>query len=431
MAALVPMLAGVASAQQVGPGQSAAPSVPGSPTPVCPSSGPPSGPVPSPISMPEDFRFGVLDQVWQQIQEQYVDPQLHGLDWDGIKADYDERMLNTFDAREAYQNVSDMVALLEDPDTVFVSVLDLEASALDPTYGGIGVLVDSTAAQDPATGLRIVYVFPGSPALAAGLKPRDVILAVEGDPCARPEIIRGPVGTGVSLTVRSPGEEPRTVEVDRQRIAPSYVVTPERVPDRPRFGYLRILSMAGDSADQVEAALTSLVDQGDLSGLVLDLRHASAGELEVTRRILGSFIGGEVATLMGHDGPTPFVVEAGPLRDRLRDVPVAVLVDQGTDGEAERLAALLQSERDAVVVGQQTPGHTQIVTQTTLPEGSILQLVVGNMLLSDGTRLEGHGVIPDIVQEDDWLTQPADEDTWVRAAVRELRRSVQGSEAPE
>jgi hypothetical protein len=53
------------------------------------------------------------------------------------------------------------------------------------------------------------------------------------------------------------------------------------------------------------------------------------------------------------------------------------------------------------------------------------------MLLADGPRLEGHGVIPDIVQEDDWLTQPANEDSWVLAAVRELRRSNQGSEAPE
>jgi C-terminal processing protease CtpA/Prc len=112
-------------------------------------------------------------------------------------------------------------------------------------------------------------------------------------------------------------------------------------------------------------------------------------------------------------------------------VPVAVLVDAATDGEGERLAALLQAERDAVVVGQQTPGHTQIVTQVPLPDGSVLQLVVGGMLLADGTRLEGHGVIPDIVQEDDWLTQPANEDSWVLAAVRELRRSNQGSEAPE
>ena len=58
-------------------------------------------------------------------------------------------------------------------------------------------------------------------------------------------------------------------------------------------------------------------------------------------------------------------------------------------------------------------------------------MVVAGMLLSDGTRLEGRGVMPDIVQEDDWLIQPAAEDVWVLTAVRELRRSSQESAAPE
>jgi len=220
------------------------------------------------------------------------------------------------------------------------------------------------------------------------------------------------------------------VVVERQRIAPRYEVEPGRVPDRPRYGRLRLVSLAGDASAQVEASLAELSDQGDLAGLVLDLRHASAGDLEVTRGILGQFVGGEVATLLGRED-APFVVEAGPLRDRLRDVPVAVLVDAATDGEAERLAAILQAERGAIVVGQRTAGHTQLVTRSSLRDGSVLQMVVGGMLLSDGTRLEGHGVVPDVTREDDWLTQPADDDTWVEAAVRELRRSPGASDAPE
>lgn len=413
----------MATAQEASPGVS-----PGQA--ACPTPAPPSIAPTTAVSMPEEFRFGLLDQVWQQLRDEYVDPGMHGLDWDAVHSDFEQRMLITMDAHEAYQNIADMTALLEDPDTVFVSILDLESGALDPSYGGVGILVDSTTVTDPAGGLRVVYVFPGSPALAAGIEPRDVILAVEGDPCARPELIRGPVGTSVRLLVRSPGEEPRTVEVERQRIAPSYEVEPARVPDRPRYGLLRLVSLAGDASGQVEAALTRLLDEGDLAGLVLDLRHASAGELEVTRGILGQFVGGEVGTLVGRQD-APFVVEAGALRDRLRDVPVAVLVDAATDGEAERLAAILQAERGAVVVGERTPGHTQLVSQSSLPEGSVLQMVVGGMLLSDGTRLEGRGVIPDIERDDDWMVQPADEDAWVLAAVRELRGSSEASGSPE
>lgn len=424
LAVLAPLAGGMARAQRAAPGGASASPGPPGPGVACPTQAPPSlGPV-SPVSMPEDFRLGLLDQVWQRLRDQYVDPELHGLDWDAVKADFEGRMLITLDAREAYQHISDMVALLEDPDTLFVSALDLEATALEPTYGGIGVLVDAATVDDPSDGLRVVYVFPGGPASVAGIRPRDVILAVGGDPCARPEIIRGPVGTSVSLLVRSPDEEPRTVEVERQRIAPSYQVVAGRVPGQPRYGYLRILSLAGDASAQVQAALGQLLDQDDLAGLLLDLRHASAGELAVTREVLGSFTGGEVGTLLDHEGDAPFVVEAGPLRDRLRDLPIAVLVDEATDGEAERLAALLQSTRAALVVGQRTPGHTQIVTQATMPEGSVLQLVVGGMLLPDGTRLEGHGVIPDVAREDDWLAQPADRDAWVRAAIEGLGRAA-------
>ena len=409
-------LAGPAWAQQRPPGDDDA---------ACAALSPPPVPAPSaPLVMPEDFRLGLLDDVWQQLNGGYVDPSLHGVDWQAVHTEYAQRMLDAVNAYEAYATLAEMVGLLQDPDTFFVSALDLEGSAVDPTIGGAGILVDSATATDPAEGLRIVYVFPGSPALAAGIEPRDVILAVDGDPCARPELVRGPIGSTVSLLVRSPGEEPRTVELQRQRIAPAYEVVPERAPHARSIGYLRLLSLAGDAPDQVGAALTQLLDGDSLSGLVLDLRHASSGDPAVTTAILGQLTGGQAGMFVDRNGTTAFVVEAQGLRDQLRDIPVVVLVDAATDGEAERLAAVLQSQGRAKVVGQRTPGHTQLVQQSTLPEGSLLQMVVGGMLLPDGTRLEGHGVIPDIEMDDDWLTQPADEDTWIAAAVKELRRAA-------
>ena len=141
--------------------------------------------------------------------------------------------------------------------------------------------------------------------------------------------------------------------------------------------------------------------------------------------MLGEFVGGDVGTVVAHDGTTSYLVEAGELRDRLKTTPLVVLVDALTDGEAERLAAILQSEGRAVVIGQQTPGHTQLIQQVPLPDGSVLQMVVGGLITSDGTRVEGHGVTPDIAMTDDWLDQPADADTWVRAAVQSLRHATQ------
>jgi C-terminal peptidase prc len=423
--ATVPFVAGPAWAQQESP---AAPSAAAPAS--CPVVSPAPIPAPSaPMVMPQQFRVGLLDDVWQQLNDQYIDPAMNGVDWASVHTDYAQRIQQSVNAYQAYATLTDMVALLQDPDTFFVSSPDLQALAPDPSTGGAGVLVDATTAADPSQGLRIVYVFPGSPAEAAGIHARDVIVGVAGDPCPRSELVRGPIGSTVSLQVRSPGEATRTVDIQRQRIAPSYPVTPERAAHAKSIGYLRLLSMAGDTADQVSAALTQLLDQGNLSGLVLDLRHASAGDPAVTKAILGQFTGGAAGMLVDRNGTTPYVIEAQPLRDQLRDVPVAVLVDAATDGEAERLAAVLQAQGRAKVIGQRTAGHTQLTQQTSLPEGSLLQLVTGGMLLPDGTRLEGHGVIPDIAMEDDWLSQPAGDDTWTAAAVKELRHPSSTAQA--
>ncbi len=386
---------------------------------------PSAAPVPNPTAplvMPEDYRLQLLDSVWQQLADSYVDPGMNGLDWPALHTDYAQRILIAENAYEDYAILEEMVGLLKDPDTAFFSAQALASvPAQDPSYGGIGILVDSTSTANPEDGLRVLYVFPGGPAAAAGIAPRDAILAVGEDPCPRPDLVRGPVGTDVTLLVRSPGQEPRMIQVSRQRIAPAYPPTAMRIPGAPGIGYLRLLSLAGDDVPAaVTTALTGLLDPGPLDGLVIDLRHTSQGAPGVTTSVLGQFVGGNVGTVIAHDGETPYVVPAGELHDRLKQTPLAVLVDAQTDGEAERIAAILQAQGRAVVIGQRTPGHTQLIQQLPLPDGSLLQMVVGGLMTSDGTRVEGHGVIPDIAMTDDWLDQPADADSWVDAAVRTL-----------
>ncbi len=385
----------------------------------------------APLVMPEDYRLALLDRIWQQLADGYIDPGMNGVDWAAVHDEYAQRILQAENAWEDYAILSDMVALLNDPDTLLATAPDLAAQAVsDPTYGGIGILIDTVSATTPEDGLWVLYVFPGSPALAAGIAPRDRILAVGDDPCPRPELIRGPVGTTVDLLIRSPRAAPRTVGVERQRIAPVYEPTASRIPGHPGIGYLRLVSLAGDDAPAaVTAALSGLLAGALLEGLVIDLRHTSQGAPGVTASVLGQFVGGDVATLVTHDGRSPYAVDAGTLRDDLRDVPVVVLVDGGTNGEAERLAAILQSEGRATVVGVRTPGHTQLLQQVPLPDGSLLQLVVGGLVTSDGTRLEGHGVIPDVEMTDDWQDQTVDDDTWLQVAVRSLEGDAPGTSA--
>ena len=174
------------------------------------------------LSIPEDFRIALFDQVWEGIRDFYVDPGTNGLDWDAVGDEYARLVIATDNAHEVYQLLREMVESLDDPYTNFYAPEDLgDPEAFDPTYGGIGALLDTSAAGEDTPGLRILYVFEGGSAKDSGIGARDSIIGVEGDSCARIVDIRGPEGTDVTLTVVSPGEEPRDVTLERRRITPA------------------------------------------------------------------------------------------------------------------------------------------------------------------------------------------------------------------
>ena len=195
---------------------------------------------PDALSIPEQMRIALFENVWTGIRDFYIDPELKGLDWDAIGDQYAPLIIETDDAIQVYALLAEMVDLLEDPYTQFLSPADLgDPAAVDPTYVGIGALVDSSASADDSEGLRILYVFQGASARDAGIEARDRIIAVDGDPCARIADIRGPAGTSVTLTVVSPGEEARDVVVERRKIDPLTLPESERLGADQEVGYLR------------------------------------------------------------------------------------------------------------------------------------------------------------------------------------------------
>lgn len=178
------------------------------------------------LSMPEEFRIALFDGVWGGIRDFYVDPDTNGLDWEAVGDEYAQLVIATDNAHEVYDLLREMVEELDDPYTNFYAPEDLgNAAAYDPTYGGIGALLDTSTAGEDSPGLRILYVFDGGSAKEAGIAARDSIIGVEGDSCARIVDIRGPEGTDVTLTVISPGGTPREVTLERRRITPT--IAPE------------------------------------------------------------------------------------------------------------------------------------------------------------------------------------------------------------
>jgi carboxyl-terminal processing protease len=374
------------------------------------------------LSMPEEFRIALFDGVWQGIRDYYVDPQTNGLDWEAVGDEYARLVIATDNAHEVYQLLREMVELLEDPYTNFYAPEDLgDPEAYDPSYGGIGALLDTSAAGEDSPGLRILYVFEDGSAKDAGIAARDSIIGVEGDSCARIADIRGPEGTEVTLTVVSPGEEPRDVTLERRRITP--VIAPEvrRLEADPAVGYLQVLALSGqETVDAIEQGLTELLRGDPLEGLVLDLRASDQGAPGVVLETLTAFVEGQVGEYHSRVGNEPIEIEPSDLADDYAEVPLAVLVDGDTEADAEQLAAILQDQGRATIVGAETSGQTHGATTVDFAEGSLLQVVSYGFQLPSGETLEGVGVTPDVIVEDDWLSYPEAEDPFLLAALEAL-----------
>lgn len=379
------------------------------------------------LSIPEDFSIALFDGVWEGIRDYYVDPDTNGVDWEAVGDEYAPLVVQTDDAYEVYDLLREMVQLLDDPYTNFYAPEDLgDPETFDPSYGGIGALLDSSAAAEESDGLRITYVFDGGSAKDVGIRARDRIIAVNGSDCVRIADIRGPEGTDVTLTVVSPGEPPRDLTLDRRRIDPLILPDAHRLAADPGIGYVQILSLSGQEAiDGIEQALTKLQRGDPLEGLIIDLRASNQGAPAVVIEALRPFVEGEVGEFHSRVGNEPIEIEPDDLADDYAGVPLVVLVDGGTEADAEQLAAILQDQARATIVGQQTSGKTHGANTIDFPDGSLLQLVSFGFQLPDGRTLEGQGVTPDVPVDGDWLDYSESDDPWLLAALQVL------AEAPE
>jgi carboxyl-terminal processing protease len=371
------------------------------------------------LSMPEDFRIALFDGVWQGIRDYYVDPETNGLDWDAIGDEYAPLIIATDNAHEVYELLAEMVGRLEDPFTNYYSPEDLgEPEAVDPSYGGIGALLDNAAGED-VDGLRLIYVFADSPAARAGLAARDRIVAVRGDPCVRIADIRGPEGTDVTITIVSPQEAPREVTLTRQRVAPTILPEARRLADDPRVGYLRVIALSDQVAiDGIAEALEGFVADEPIEALVLDLRASDQGAPRVMTELLRTFVSGDVGAFHSRVGDEPIELEVNDLADDYAGMPLVVLVDERSEAEAEQVAAIVQDQGRATVIGAQTSGQTHGAQTVDFPDGSLLQVVTFGFQLPDGRTLEGTGVTPDVEVTADWLDYPEGEDPFLVEALR-------------
>ncbi len=314
-----------------------------------------------------------------------------------------------------------MVDALGDPHTSYMDPFELQQSnlSLEGEYEGIGAWVDTTT-DDYVT---IIAPMEGSPAEAAGLQTGDKVIAVDGmdmtgvDGDVVISYILGPEGTTVVLTIEREGEpEPFDVSIVRSHIiVPS--VESKMLPGN--IGYIQLFQFGSDSADEMHKALESLMAQNP-SGLILDLRNDGGGYLDTAVSITSEFLDeGVVLYEEYNDGSLQtYEVRGGGLAT---DIPLVILVNQGTASASEILAGAIQDYGRGQLVGETTfgKGSVQISRLLSNDQGA-LRITIAHWLTPNERLIHGVGLEPDVVVELTEEDAQADNDPQLDAAIELL-----------
>ena len=298
--------------------------------------------------------------------------------------------------------------------------------ATQGAFEGVGLTV-----AEVKRGLRVVTVFDGSPARRAGIKPRDVITAVDGESLAgrtsdeATTLIKGPAGSSVSLTVVTGKAAPRTLKLRRARVDVPVVEAEMRRADGAEIAHVRLASFTSGAHGEVRKALDDLLDKG-ADGVVLDLRDNGGGLLNEAVLVSSIFVGdGTVVSTKGRARPRRVFEATGNAIDR--DVPVVVLVNGESASASEIVAGALQDRERADVVGTRTFGKGVFQEVRPLSNGGALDITVGEYFTPEGRNLggggveKGAGIEPEIKARDDTETENRDEalEVAVRTVARE------------
>jgi carboxyl-terminal processing protease len=261
----------------------------------------------------------------------------------------------------------------------------------------------------------IISVLPGGPADKAGLTSGDIIETVEGlsthdlSLAAVKNHLVGEPGSRLELTIiRTRKIEPQKITVVRDVVAPPAVT---ETMGTDNTGVIKALALTKGKAADVAAKIKSLQSKG-AKRLVLDLRYDSEGDEEEGVAVANLFLGkGTIATLQGQK--VEKVVYTADPQKKITDLPVAVLVNRGTAGAAEVVAAAIQDNLRGDVVGDKTFGEGSVQKLIEVPDGSALILSVAKYYTSNGKVIQDTGITPNVLvaANDDILAVSDDDDS--------------------
>ena len=360
------------------------------------------------IDPEKEVNVDVLWSVWRLLLTHYIDPSM-------LKPQ--EMVLGA---------VRGMVNAVNDPYTVFMDPKENDEfhQTLSGDLQGIG-------AELALRSGRVLVVAPlkGSPAERAGLHPQDVIVKVNDqdiDGKSLQEVvdkIRGKKGTQVKITVaRADAGALLTFTITREEIHVPSVQSEIRRTKTGSVALLTINKFGGDTIKEATKAVGEFNKQNadkKLKGIIIDLRFNGGGYLDGAVALSSLFLReGKVVSVEGRDGPVQRHYVTG--RPLMPDLPIAVLINEGTASASEIVSGALQDLKRATIIGVKSFGKGTVQEVLDLPGGSSLRVTIAHWLTPLGRNLGKEGVTPDIKVERSQQDLDANNDPQMNAALEWL-----------
>ena len=294
---------------------------------------------------------------------------------------------------------------------------------MNNAYVGIGVTISGT---EDGAGVEVLKVEPNGPAMDAGIQAGDMIVGVEGQDVAGMtttelrNLVRGKEGTSVLLTICRAGE---TFDLSVERRTMETAVAMGLMLEN-NVGLVTIYNFDSRCASESIAAIEDLIKQGAQS-LIFDVRNNPGGYKDELVKLL-DYLLPEGPLFRSEDYKGNVLVDESD--EKCLEMPMAVLVNEGSYSAAEFFAAALSEYEWATVVGTQTCGKGYFQVTYRLSDGSAVGLSIGKYTTPKGISLQNVGIIPDLVidvdPETDYKiyagTLALDEDPQIQAAMQAL-----------
>ncbi|MBU1167479.1 S41 family peptidase [Patescibacteria group bacterium] len=330
---------------------------------------------------PDNVDFSLFWEVWHLIETKSVQNHIDG-----------EKML--------YGAIKGLVASLDDPYSVFMDPDETKKfqEEIDGSFEGIGAEIGVRDRR-----LTIVTVLDNTPAKKSGLRAKDAILRINDLETSDMTLfeavnhIKGEKGSTVQLTIYREGkDEPIIADIVRDKIVVESVES-EIKEDKngDKVLYVKIKTFSENTAEKFDLAVADGLKAG-ISGVVVDLRGNTGGLLDQAVDVSSEFLAkGDLIAIeeFSNGERKEFKSNRKP---RLKDVPVAILVDGGSASASEILAGALKDGRGTKLVGEKTYGKGTVQELITIEGNSSLRISVAKWLTPNGTDINQEGIAPDV-----------------------------------